>query len=126
MARGIGIVDDAVTRLVIEDDRLTGVEVAGGRIVPRVAVFVRPRFVPNSGPLTGLRCATDHNGWVATDSAGRTSVRGVWAAGNAANPRAQVITAAGEGSAAAIAVNNDLTDEDVAVALVTFRLGLPA
>ena len=38
---------------------------------------------------------------------------GVWVAGNAANPRAQVITAAGEGSAAAIAINNDLVDEDV-------------
>jgi thioredoxin reductase len=37
----------------------------------------------------------------------------VWAAGNIANPRAQVITAAGEGSAAAIAINADLLREDV-------------
>ena len=42
------------------------------------------------------------------------------------NPRAQVITAAGEGSAAAIAVNNDLIDEDTALAVTAFRLGLPA
>jgi len=40
-------------------------------------------------------------------------VLGVWAAGNASNPRAQVITAAGEGSAAAIAINADLVEEDV-------------
>ena len=33
------------------------------------------------------------------------------------NPRAQVITAAGEGSAAAIAINNDLVDEDAALAV---------
>ncbi|HVW89037.1 MAG TPA: hypothetical protein VHC01_06180, partial [Gaiellaceae bacterium] len=33
------------------------------------------------------------------DRVGQTSVAGVWAAGNVANPRAQVITAAGEGSA---------------------------
>jgi thioredoxin reductase len=126
VARGIEIVDDPVTRLVIEDDTLTGVELATGAVVARAAVFVRPRFVPNADLLTALSCATDDNGWVATDSAGRTSVPGVWAAGNAVNPRAQVITAAGEGSAAAIAINNDLTDEDVAVALVSFRLGLPA
>ena len=50
---------------------------------------------------------------------------GVWAAGNASNPRAQVITAAGEGSAAAIAINNDLTDEDVRDAVDAFRAGLP-
>jgi NADPH-dependent glutamate synthase beta subunit-like oxidoreductase len=50
---------------------------------------------------------------------------GVWAAGNAANPRAQVITAAGEGSAAAIAINDDLVDEDLPIAVTNFRLGLP-
>ena len=48
---------------------------------------------------------------------GRTSVPGVWAAGNAANPRAQVITAAGEGSAVAIAINTDLVADDVATAV---------
>ena len=42
---------------------------------------------------------------------------GVWVAGNVANPRAQLITAAGEASAAAIAINADLTDEDVADAV---------
>jgi len=40
-------------------------------------------------------------------------VPGLWVAGNLANPRAQVITAAGEGSAAAIAINADLVDDDV-------------
>ena len=38
---------------------------------------------------------------------------GVWAAGNATNPRAQVITAAGEGSAVAIAINTHLVKDDV-------------
>ena len=38
---------------------------------------------------------------------------GVWAAGNATNPRAQVITAAGEGSAVAIAINTQLLQDDV-------------
>jgi hypothetical protein len=37
----------------------------------------------------------------------------VWAAGNAPNPRAQVITAAGEGSAVGIAINTDLVQDDV-------------
>ena len=37
--------------------------------------------------------------------------------GNAADPRAQVITAAGQGSAAAIAINNDLVTEDLDRAL---------
>ena len=37
----------------------------------------------------------------------------MWAAGNLVDPRAQVITAAGAGSTAAIALNADLTEDDV-------------
>ena len=86
-------------------------------------MFVRPRFVPNDALLTGLGCATRDSGWVVADGTGRTSVAGVWAAGNAVNPRAQVITAAGEGSAAAIAINNDLVEEDVQNAVTNNERG---
>jgi thioredoxin reductase len=99
--------------LAVDADTLRGVELADGRMVARSAVFVRPRFRPNNDLLTGLGCETDGDGWPVIDATGATSVPGVWVAGNAANPRAQVITAAGEGSAAAIAINNDLVDEDV-------------
>jgi thioredoxin reductase len=117
VARAIGVVDGPVAGLVVEDDHLTGVELADGRVIPRTAVFVRPRMLPDNGVLTDLGCPIEDNGWVVADPSGRTSVPGVWVAGNVANPRAQVITAAGEGSAAAIALNADLVDEDVAAAV---------
>lgn len=120
-ARGITVVEGRIVRLVIERDRLAGVELENGRVVPRAAVFVRPRLVPHGGLLERLGCASD-NGWVVTtDPSGRTSVPGVWVAGNAADPRAQVVTAAGQGSAAAIAINNDLVEEDVTTAVVGAR-----
>ncbi|MCB0908387.1 MAG: NAD(P)/FAD-dependent oxidoreductase [Nocardioidaceae bacterium] len=119
MARSIGVVEGPVARLLVEDDVLTGIELASGEIVRRTAVFVRPGFVPHDDLLTGLGCATHDNGWVAAGVTGRTSVPGVWAAGNAVNPRAQVITAAGEGSAAAIDINNDLVEEDISTAVTT-------
>jgi thioredoxin reductase len=53
-------------------------------------------------------------------------VPGVWVAGNAVNPRAQVVTAAGEGSAAAISINTDLVEDDVRTAVRDHRAGLPA
>jgi thioredoxin reductase len=126
VASAIGIVDEQVSRLIVEDDHLTGVELATGNVVPRSAMFVRPDFVPNDVLLTGVGAATHPNGWVAVDQTGKTSLPGLWAAGNATNPRAQVITAAGEGSAAAIAINNDLTEEDAEHAVTRYRLGLPA
>jgi thioredoxin reductase len=108
---------------VVGNDQLQGVELRDGTVVARTAVFVRPRFVPNADLLTGLGCAVDEYGWVVHDPEGRTSVAGVWVAGNAADPRAQVISAAGQGSAAAIALNADLVDEDVKRALADHRVG---
>jgi thioredoxin reductase len=122
-ARGIRILEGAVARLVVGNDQLQGVELGGGTVIPRAAVFVRPRFVPNADLLTGLGCEVDEHAWVVHDPVGRTSVAGVWVAGNAADPRAQVISAAGEGSAAAIALNADLVDEDVKRALADHRAG---
>jgi thioredoxin reductase len=107
----------AVERVLAPDDRLLGVELEDGRIVELDALFVPPRFVPNDALLVELGCALDDDGWAVIDGTGRTSVPGVWVAGNVADARAQVITAAGEGSAAAIALNADLVADDVARAL---------
>jgi thioredoxin reductase len=123
-ARTIAIVEGTVERVLVEDDRLCGVGLDDGRTVQRGALFVPPRFVPNNDLLVGLGCDIDENGWVTSDISGRTSVPGVWVAGNVSNPRAQVITAAGEGSAAAIAMNADLVDEDVANAVRDVHNGL--
>jgi thioredoxin reductase len=122
-ARAIGVVEGTVTRLVVDNDRLRGIELDGGKFIARSAVFVRPRFVPNSDLGVEVGCAVDDNGFVVADAAGRTTVPGVWVAGNAANPRAQVITAAGEGSSAAIALNADLVEDDVQRAVRDIRDG---
>jgi thioredoxin reductase len=126
MARTIGVVDGTVASLQVEDDQLAAVELDDGRVIRRGAVFVRPRFIPNSDLLVSLGCAVDAAGWVVVDPTGRTSVPGLWAAGNATNPRAQLITAAGEGSAAAIALNADLVTEDVGYAVRDLRSGTTA
>jgi thioredoxin reductase len=113
-ARGIRVVDGLVARLVVVGDRLEEVQLADGRAIPRTALFIRPRLRARAdGLIASLGCEVDEDGFVRVDAAGATSVAGVWAAGNASNPRAQVITAAGEGSAAAIAINADLVEEDV-------------
>ncbi len=120
VARAIGIVEGTVSRVLVDGDRLSGVEMDDGRVIPRAALFVPPRFVPNNDLLLRLGCVTDEDGWPVRDPSGRTTVPGVWVAGNLANARAQVITAAGEGSAAAIALNADLVDEDVRDAVRDF------
>ena len=121
-ARGIRVVDGVVTRLDVVDDALAGVELVDGRVVPRRAVFIRPANRLHAADLVaGLGCELDELGFVAVDRSGRTSVPGVWAAGNVVDPRVQVITAAGMGSAAAIAINADLVAEDVDAAVPSLR-----
>jgi thioredoxin reductase len=120
-ARGVALAPGAVSRVVVDDDALQGIELTDGSFVRRTAVFVRPQMVPNADLLTRLGCDTDEQGWVRHDAGGRTSVPRVYVAGNVADPRAQVITAAGQGSATGIAINADLVDDDLADALATYR-----
>ena len=123
-ARAISLVEGPIDRLVVDDDVLTGVAMAAGSLIPRQVLFVPPRPVPHSELLASLGAELDQDGWATTAMAGATTVSGVWVAGNVANPRAQVITAAGEGSAAAIAINADLVDEDVRAAVDQVAEGL--
>ncbi|MFI8852616.1 NAD(P)/FAD-dependent oxidoreductase [Streptomyces sp. 891-h] len=120
-ARGVRIAEGAIKRLAVADNRLHGVELADGQVVPRTAVFVFPQTVPNDSLLTGLGCAKDEQGLVTTDRSGRTSAFGVWAVGNVVDPRAQVVTAAGMGAAAAFAVTHDLVNEDIERAVEEHR-----
>jgi thioredoxin reductase len=120
--RGVTVVDGPVERLIIGDDRLQAVQLADGRAIPRAALFVRP--APSARPdglATALGCELIAGGLVRAEADGRTSVPGVWAAGNATNPRAQVITAAGEGSATAIAINAELVQADAGAAIRATR-----
>ena len=124
LARDIGIVEGTIEQLVVDSDRLRGVQLQDGCVIARDALFVPPRFVPNDSLLAGLGCDVGADGWVTSDDTGRTSVPGVWAAGNVVDPRAQVITAAGAGSAAAIALNADLVEDDIRAAVRDLDHGL--
>jgi thioredoxin reductase len=121
-ARGIAIAEGVVERLLVHDDRLRGAELSGGGVVPLAALFVRPGNRPHpDGLAESLGCARDGAGFLLVDPSGATSVPGVWAAGNAVDPRAQVIMAAGAGSAAAMAINGDLVQDDLQRALAGRR-----
>jgi thioredoxin reductase len=116
-ARGVAIVDGTVERLVVDADRLQAVQLTDGRTIAREAIFIRPALRARmDNPAVLLGCELLDGGLVRSDAEGHTSVPGVWAAGNITNPRAQVITAAGEGSAAAIAINTALVQADIAAA----------
>lgn len=128
-ARGIAVVDGEVVALDVTDDRLTGVRLAGGRVVPCEAVVVQPRFTAHADFLADLGLvaaemkAVDQviGTYVAADPVGATEVPGVWVAGNVADPKGKVIAAAAAGVQAAAAINADLIAEDVSRAVAARR-----
>jgi thioredoxin reductase len=120
-ARGVRVQPGAVRRIVVEHDALRGVELENGLVIDRAAVFVRPTFAPHDALLRDIGCDVDEQGWTVHDAAGATSVPGVYVAGNAGDPRAQIVTAAGQGSAAAIAINSDLVAEELDAAVQRYR-----
>jgi thioredoxin reductase len=124
-AVGIHVVVGAVSRLVADSGRLTGVEVmssgASGDVLPCEAVVVGPPFAARSAVLESLGIETAEfrvgetvvGTHVPSDPmGGQTSVPGVHVAGNVTDPMAQVIHAAGAGVRAAAMMNMGLIVED--------------
>ena len=130
-ARGVGVVAGEVVGLELAGDRLHGVRLATGAVVPRAALVVSPRFTARSGVLSSLGLLSveqELNGHVygsavPADAFGGTAVPGVWVAGNVTDLRAQVVVAAAAGLAAAVAINSDLITEDTRRAVKNRREG---
>jgi len=110
-ARGIRIDRRQISDVTGDRIGLTGVTLADGETVPRVAAFVRPVYAPNLAYVASLDLDTDENGYLVVDGNGRTSVPGVYAAGDSTAPGPQqLIVAAGAGAKVAAALNRDLLD----------------
>ena len=78
----------------------TRIEIDGG--------FIRPQWSPALDFLSGLDIDRDADGTLVVDRSGRTSVPGVYAAGDAASPGPQqLIVAAGQGARAAAVLIHD-------------------
>ena len=116
-ARGIRAVDGEVSAVVIADDRLAGVRLADGSVIPRQAIAVGARMTARAGFLAdlGLKPSEHPSGMgshIPADPAGRTDVPGVWAAGNVTDLFAQVGASAAAGALAGAVINADLVEEE--------------
>jgi thioredoxin reductase len=125
-ARGVAVVNGEVTGVEIVDDRLAGIRLAHGTVVPRQALAVQSRMVARTGFLAGLGPAkAEHPAGmgehIPTEMGGRTEVSGLWVAGNVGNLAAQVGAAAAEGAFAAAQINADLAAEDTRLAVAAAR-----
>lgn len=109
---GVLIIDQPVARLEANGDRLERIVFADGSTLDCVALFVSPKMEHRTPFAERLGCALTEQGYVQTDHLGRTSVPGVYAAGDLTSPLRSVANAVAQGSAAGAGINADMITAD--------------
>jgi thioredoxin reductase len=100
-----------VRALIGEGSSLTHVTLGDGTTIAATAAFVKAPVSPRSAIASALGCDVDAAGYIVTSETGATSNPIVWAAGDVRRPPPmphQVVLAAADGSAAAIAIHKAL------------------
>jgi thioredoxin reductase len=104
-AAGVRVRTEPIARLAGDDGSLEQIEFSHGPAERREALFVNTRRDQPNGLAASLGCELTEAGTIVTDADGRTTVPGVYAAGDAATPHSRsVASAIGTGSRVAYAV----------------------
>lgn len=108
-SRAISLVRVPIDDLEGQKGAVSAVRLVDGRRVPVDGGFIRPVWEPAHGFLDGLDLETDAEGHLIIDRSGRTSMVGIYAAGDVATPGPQqLIVAAGAGARVAAVLTHDV------------------
>ncbi|WP_438448883.1 NAD(P)/FAD-dependent oxidoreductase [Gorillibacterium sp. sgz5001074] len=111
--RGIRLIEQPVAAFRGSGGKLIRVDFADGSSLARTGGFITPHWLPQNRIVQGLGCEMTDGGGIRTDAWGRSSLPGLYAAGESATgASSQLIAAAASGSQAAVAINTDLTEEE--------------
>lgn len=111
-AGNVEILTDTVVESIEGDQTVNAVSLSGGRRLAVDGVFVEIGFDPANELAVQLGAGLDESGFIKIDEGSRTSVPGVYAAGDVTtgtNRMRQLVTAAAEGAIAAESLYEDLT-----------------
>ena len=109
---GVQIIEESIVELEGKDGQLEALMFAGGRRLPRRALFFDTPCVSRLELARKLGCQITRKGAVRCGQYEATSVPGVFVAGNLIKDVQLVIVAAAEGTRAAFGINRSLTRED--------------
>jgi thioredoxin reductase len=110
-AHGISVREEPIDSLDGNGGCLTAIRFRGGEGLPRRALFFTTGQHPRSPLLESLGCARDPKGGLSCDPDGRTSIPGVFVAGDVSRDVQLAIIAAAEGARAALAINKYLLEQ---------------
>lgn len=110
-SRGIKVEETPLACLIPNGDDLAAVELKDGRRIPREGLLIAPRSVPSSDLAERLGCEITElsNGrFVKVDEMKETTVKGIYAAGDAARMFGNVSFAVADGVMAGVAAHRSL------------------
>ncbi|MEC1072246.1 FAD-dependent oxidoreductase, partial [Priestia megaterium] len=111
-SRDIVVSEQSVSAFHGSDGKLRLVEFTDGSRIERTGGFIAPKWVPRAGFQQELGYAVNDLGGILTDEMGKSTVPGLFAAGEVTTGfPSQLIVAAAAGSIAAASINLELTEE---------------
>lgn len=107
---GIQVVGHPIAGLESSGSQLHAIRFADDSRLHVDAMFIRPKTSHRTTFAVDLGCEVDSAGVVRVDYRGRTTIGGVYAAGDLSSPMRSVAIAVAQGAAAAYGINADLID----------------
>ncbi len=107
----IPLYDAPIRAIVSNESRVSRVELEDGTEIPCEGIFFKPELVPGTDLPQTLGCRLTDMGVIEVDEFGKSSVPGVYAAGDVSSFMHQAIAAAASGAKAAAAINGELNQE---------------
>ncbi|MNI03807.1 Thioredoxin reductase [compost metagenome] len=107
----IPIFDSPIQSVESNEGRVQQVVLNDGTRITCTGIFFRPKLITGSDLPQVIGCQITESGTVIVDNLGKTSVPGIFSAGDAASQLHQAIVAASLGSLAGVGINNELNEE---------------
>ncbi|MEC0247098.1 NAD(P)/FAD-dependent oxidoreductase [Paenibacillus chitinolyticus] len=108
---GIPLFDTPIRTILSSEGMVNHVVLEDGTEIPCTGIFFKSELVPGTDLPQSLGCRRSDTGMIEVDEFGKSSVPGVYAAGDASSLMHQSIAAAASGAAAGAAINGELNQE---------------
>ncbi|WP_372007148.1 NAD(P)/FAD-dependent oxidoreductase [Paenibacillus chitinolyticus] len=108
---GIPLFDTPIRAILSSEGMVNHVVLEDGIEIPCTGIFFKSELVPGTDLPQSLGCRTSDTGVIEIDEFGKSSVPGVYAAGDASSLMHQSIAAAASGAVAGAAINGELNQE---------------
>lgn len=107
----VSVFDSVIKQIDSNDGIVEQVVLEDGTVIACRGIFFKPDLVTGSALPQALGCEITEAGMIVTDDFGKTTISGVYSAGDAASKLYQTIAAASMGALTAVAINNELNIE---------------